>query len=462
MNNRKLNDIPVIKNRDYIIDIDNLGSNGEGIGRIDGFTMFVSGALPGEKVKIKAVKVGKRFGYGKLIDILKSSNQRVERLCQYARQCGGCQLQHMSYNLQLDFKRQLVKDAMERIGNLEDVIVHDTMGMEDPWHYRNKMQFPVGMSRGKLAIGFYAPRSHNIIDMDSCHIQHSINDTIIKVVRDYINEFNIPVYDETTHKGIIRHLVSRVGFDSGEIMVIIVTNGTQLPKKDSLIKALKDNILGLVSVVQNVNKKKTNVVLGGQNILLWGKDHIVDSIDGLKFRISPLSFFQVNPVQTAILYNKALEYAGLTGREVVIDAYCGIGTIALFMARKAAKVYGIEVVPEAIGDAKINALENGIHNTEFIVGQAELVVQDMIDEGLKVDVMVVDPPRKGCDVKLLDAIIQAQPDRMVYVSCNPATLARDLGYLSERGYRAVEIQPVDMFPQTAHVETVCLMSREEK
>jgi 23S rRNA (uracil1939-C5)-methyltransferase len=242
-------------------------------------------------------------------------------------------------------------------------------------------------------------------------------------------------------------------------MVVIVTNGTQLPKGDRLVERLRDNVPGLVSVVQNVNSKKTNVILGEENIVLWGRDHIVDYIDGLKFRISPLSFFQVNPIQTAVLYNKALDYAGLTGREVVLDAYCGIGTISLFMARKAAKVYGIEVVPQAIEDARINALENDIHNVEFIVGQAELVVQDMIDEGLKVDVIVVDPPRKGCDEKLLEAIIQAQPERMVYVSCNPATLARDLAYLSERGYRVVKVQPVDMFPQTAHVECVTLMSR---
>lgn len=462
MNNRKSKEVPVIKNRDYIMDIDNLGSNGEGIGRIDGFTMFVTGALPGERVKVKAVKVGKRYGYGKLIDILKPSDQRVEPICQYAKRCGGCQLQHMSYELQLEFKKQLVKDALERIGNLEDIIIHDTLGMEEPWHYRNKMQFPIGMLGDKPAIGFYAPRSHNLIDIDTCHIQHSINDTIVKLVREYINEFNIPVYDETAHKGILRHLVSKVGFESGEVMVVIVTNGTQLPKGDRLVERLRDNVPGLVSVVQNVNSKKTNVIMGGENIVLWGRDHIVDYIDGLKFRISPLSFFQVNPIQTAVLYNKALDYARLKGREAVLDAYCGIGTISLFMARKAAKVYGIEVVPQAIEDARINALENDIHNVEFIVGQAELVVQDMIDEGLKVDVIVVDPPRKGCDEKLLEAIIQAQPERMVYVSCNPATLARDLAYLSERGYRVVKVQPVDMFPQTAHVEVISLMSRVDE
>ena len=454
--------VPVIKNREYEIKIDNLGMNGEGIGRIEGFTMFVPGALPSEKIRIKAVKVGKAYGYGKLLEVVESSSHRVRPSCQYAGHCGGCQLQHMSYSLQLDFKKQLVKDAIERIGGLEDVIIHDTIGMEEPWRYRNKMQFPVGMLKDKLAIGFYAPRSHNIIDMDSCHIQHGINDNIIKLVRDFMSDFNIKPYDESIHHGIIRHVVSKIGFQSREVMAIIVTNGDILPHKDKLIQRLRREVPGIVSIVQNINSQKTNVILGKKNVVLWGKDHIMDSIGNLKFKISPLSFFQVNPLQTAVLYNKAVEYANLTGNEDVIDAYCGIGTISLFMAQRARKVYGIEVIAQAIEDAKINASENDIHNVEFIVGQAEVVVPDMAKGGLKPDVVVVDPPRKGCDPKLLDAVIHAQPKRMVYVSCNPATLARDLRYLSERGYKAVEVQPVDMFPQTAHVETVCLISKVDK
>lgn len=454
--------VPVIKNQEYELGIDNLGMNGEGIGRIEGFTMFVPGALPGEKIRIKAVKVGKSYGYGKLLEVIKPSDQRVNPRCEHAGRCGGCQLQHMSYSLQLEFKKQLVKDAMERIGGLENILIHDTIGMKSPWAYRNKMQFPVGSIKGKLAIGFYAPRSHNIIDMDSCIIQHSINDKIIRVVRKFMKEFNIKPYDEIVHKGIVRHIVSRVGLASGEVMTIIVTNGEALPHGDRLVKRLRKQIPGIVSIVQNINPDKTNVILGNRNIVLWGKDHIVEYIGDLKFKISPLSFFQVNPVQTAVLYYKAVEYANLTGSEDIIDAYCGIGTISLFMARKAKKVYGIEVVPQAIEDAKFNVLENNLYNAEFIEGQAEDVLPKLVDEGLKVDVAVVDPPRKGCDPRLLDALVHAQPKRIVYVSCNPATLARDLKYLSDRGYNVQEVQPVDMFPQTMHVECVALMSRVEK
>ena len=462
MGGSNLEQVPVAKNRDYEMKIDNLGMNGEGIGRIKGFTMFVPGALPGEKIRIKAVKVGKRYGYGKLLEVIEPSNQRVKPKCSYAGKCGGCQLQHMSYSLQLDFKRQLVEDACKRIGGLEDVHIYNTIGMEKPWNYRNKVQLPVGTAHNRLTIGFYAPRSHNIIDMNTCDIQHSINDNIIKAVRKYMDEYNIMPYDEIPHKGIVRHVVSRIGFRSGEIMVIIVTNGDVLPHKDKLIEDLKRNIPNIVSIVQNINSKKTNVILGEKNILLWGKDHIVDYIGELKFKISPLSFFQVNPIQTAVLYNKALEYAGLTGNEGVIDAYCGIGTISLFMAEKAKKVYGIEIVPQAIKDAKINAMENNIENVEFIQGQAEVIIPNMIEEGLKVDVAVVDPPRKGCDPRLLDALIHAQPNRIVYVSCNPATLARDLKYLTDGEYKVQEVQPVDMFPQTNHVELVALMSRVDE
>lgn len=462
MGGSSLQQVPVIKNREYELEVDNLGMNGEGIGRIEGFTMFVPGALPGEKIRIKAVKVGKSYGYGKLLEIIESSSQRVKPKCPHAGRCGGCQLQHMSYSLQLEFKKQLVKDTIERIGGLENILIHDTIGMDNPWRYRNKMQFPVGTIKDKLAIGFYAPRSHNIIDMDTCYIQHSINDEIVKVIRQYMNEFNIRPYDEVAHKGIVRHIVSKVGFESGEVMAIIVTNGHSLPHKNKLIKLLREQIPGLVSIVQNNNPHKTNVVLGKENIVLWGKDHIVDYIGDLKFKISPLSFYQINPIQTAILYDKAVEYANLTGKEEVIDAYCGIGTISLFMAQKAKKVYGIEIVPQAIEDAKINALENNIHNAEFIEGQAEVIIPSMVEKGLKIDVAVVDPPRKGCDPKLLDALIHAQPERIVYVSCNPATLARDLRYLSDRGYKVQEVQPVDMFPQTSHVECVVLMSRVGK
>lgn len=454
------NVIPVEKNKEYEMNIEDLGVNGEGIGKIEGYTMFVSGALPGERVRIKAVKVGKSYGYGKLLEVKKASPDRKIPLCPYFPRCGGCQLQHLSYPAQLDFKRKLVQDALQRIGGLEGVVVNETIGMKEPWNYRNKMQFPVGMNKNGLAIGFYAPRSHDIIDMDRCYIHHPVNDKIISIVRDYINKFHIPPYDEHSHEGIIRHIVSRTGFKSGEIMVIIVTKGEELPYKDDLIKSLTENIPQIKSIVQNINSKRTNVILGSQNKVLWGKAYIYDYIGDLKFKISPLSFFQVNPVQTEVLYKTAVDYAGLTGRETVIDAYCGTGTISLFMARKAAKVLGVEVVPQAIEDAKQNARENRIENVEFQCGDAEELIPELFKQGLQPDVIVVDPPRKGCSEKLLEAIAYAKPDRIVYVSCNPATLARDLSYLSKNGYQVQKVQPVDMFAQTSHVESICLMSKK--
>ena len=454
------NVIPVEKNKEYEMDIDDLGSNGEGVGRIEGFTMFVSGALPGERVRIKAVKVGKSYGYGKLLSVIKASPDRRKPLCPYYPRCGGCQLQHLSYSAQLEYKQKLVRDALQRIGGIEGVTVNETIGMKDPWNYRNKVQFPVGTDKNGLAIGFYAPRSHDIIDMDRCYIHHPVNDKIISIVRDYINEFNIPTYNEHTHEGIIRHIASRTGFKSGEIMVVIVTNGEELPYKRELVGRLTTNIPQIKSIVQNINSKRTNVILGSQNKVLWGRGYIYDYIGDLKFKISPLSFFQVNPVQTEVLYKIAVDYAGLTGKETVIDAYCGIGTISLFMARKAAKVLGVEIVPQAIEDAKYNAEENGIQNVEFQCGDAEVLIPELFEQGLRADVIVVDPPRKGCSEKLLEAIAYAQPDRIVYVSCNPATLARDLSYLCKNGYQVQEVQPVDMFAQTSHVECVVLIEKE--
>lgn len=454
------NNIPVEKNKDYELDIDNLGMNGEGIGRIEGFTVFVEGAIPGERVLIKVVKVTKSYAYGKLLHIIQKSQDRTEPPCPYYKRCGGCQLQHISYSRQLQFKAEKVKDALERIGGLKDVVVRPTIGMEDPWRYRNKAQFPVGYVKGKLTIGFYRPRSHDLIDIEKCAIQHPVNDKVIALVRQFINTYNIPVYDEKSHKGIIRHVVTKVGFTSGELMVIIVTNGSKLPRKDELINLLRDGLPNITSIVQNVQSNKTNVILGNKNITLWGQDYITDSIGDLKFKISPMSFFQVNPVQTEKLYTKALEYANLTGNEKVVDAYCGIGTISLFLAKKASKVYGVENVPQAIDDANENARINDIDNVEFILGEAENVIPRMASEGLKVDVVVVDPPRKGCDQKLLETIVEMNPERMVYVSCNPATMARDLKFMVEHGYKVEEVQPVDMFPQTGHVEIVCLMSRK--
>jgi len=450
--------VPVEKNKEYEMNIDNLGTNGEGIGRIDGFTVFVEGALPGERVLIKAVKVTKSYAYGKLLHIIQKSAYRVEPKCPYFKYCGGCQLQHLSYENQLEYKTQLVKDALERIGHLENAKVLPAIGMDDPWKYRNKAQFPVGLINGKAALGFYAPRSHNLINIDVCPIQHDIINKVTELTRKSIQTYNIPVYNENTHKGIIRHVVTKVGFRNNQVMIIIVTNG-ELPRKKELVSILREGLPEVTSIVQNYQTEKTNVILGKEYKTLWGSDYIVDVIEDLKFKISPLSFYQVNPIQTEKLYQKALEYAALTGKETVIDAYCGIGTISLFLARKAAKVYGVEVVPQAIEDAKENAKINGIDNAEFITGESEVIIPRLSKLGINADIVVVDPPRKGCDEKLLYSISEMYPERIVYVSCNPATLARDLKYLIGHGYKVEEVQPVDMFPQTKHVECVTLMSR---
>ena len=439
--------------------IDALGSNGEGIGRIDGYTVFVEGALPGEKISVLIVKVKKNYGYGKLMEILEVSPERREPMCPVAKQCGGCQLQHLSYEAELAYKTREVKDVMERIGGIRNVEVKPALGMENPWRYRNKAQFPVGRGKDGCAIGFYAKRSHRIVDTDQCFLQNACNDEIIGIVRAFLNEFNIPLYDEEKHKGLVRHILTRIGRNSGEIMVCIVINGKKLPNSDILVERLKA-VEGVVSIVLNVNKEKTNVFLGQKINTLWGKDTITDSIDGIEFEISPLSFYQVNPIQTEVLYGKAVELAGLKGEETVLDLYCGIGTISLFFARKAKKVFGVEIVPEAIADAKKNAARNGITNAEFAVGAAEEVIPRLYkEEGITADIVVVDPPRKGCDEKLLETILQISPEKIVYVSCNPATWARDLAVLKEGGYELKEVQPVDQFSHSVHVEVVTCLQR---
>lgn len=449
---------PVEKNKDYDIKIDNLGYEGEGVGKIEGFTVFVPGALPGEEVNAKIVKVNKNFAYGKLNKIINPSPDRTEPKCTLKR-CGGCNLMHLSYDAQLKFKRQRVIDSLERIGNIKNPLVHDTIGMENPYRYRNKAQFPIGIKDGKVIAGFYALKSHEVIDTPSCLIQDEISDKVMNIIKSWANKNGVSVYDEKTEKGILRHVMVRKAFKTNEVMVVLVTNGYDIPYIDELVEILKNNIQNLSSIVQNINREKTNVVLGNKNKTIYGKDTITDYIGDLKFNISPLSFFQVNPVQTEVLYNKALEYANLTGDEAVIDAYCGTGTISLFLAQRAKKVYGIEIVKEAVQDAKKNAQENGISNAEFITGKSEEVIPDLYNKGIKSDVIVVDPPRKGCDEELLRTIASMKPKRVVYVSCDPGTLARDLRYLVENGFDVAEVQPVDMFAMTGHVECVVLMSR---
>ncbi len=453
--------IPVEKNRDYIVDITGMTSEGTGVARIEGYTVFVDGALHGERAEIKIVKTLKSYGFGKLLRIMTPSKDRIEPGCGIVKRCGGCQLQHASYEAQLRYKTQQVRDAIHRLGGLDDVAIHDAIGMKEPWRYRNKAQYPVGFAAdGTLKIGFYANRTHDIIDANQCMIQDEASENAVAVVREYIGKYGISVYDEKTGKGLVRHVMTRKGFVTGEVMVCIVCNGGTLPNKEVLVEKLKDKIAGLKSVILNVNVQRTNVIMGDRNIVLFGSDAIYDYIGEFKFKISPLSFFQVNPVQTEVLYGKALEFAGLTGNETVFDAYCGIGTISLFLSKRAKMVYGVEIVEQAIENAKENAKLNSVTNTEFILGESEKVIPELYRKGVKADVIVVDPPRKGCGEELLEVIAEMKPERVVYVSCNPATLARDLKYLAERGFKVQEVQPVDMFPHTVHCEAVALLVRE--
>ncbi|WP_282937688.1 23S rRNA (uracil(1939)-C(5))-methyltransferase RlmD [Paenibacillus sp. RC67] len=484
-----LSGLPVAKNEEYEADIVGIGHEGEGVGRVNGFTLFIKGALPGERVLVKVMKLKKQYGYAKLLRILKASPDRIDAPCPIYSQCGGCQLQHLSYEAQLRFKRQLVVDNLERIGKLqvagsggiaeeqseekagtvsgaEGIIVHPTLGMDDPWRYRNKAQVPIGFEaasaerEGGLVGGFYAQGSHRIIDMDECLIQQENNDLVVAEVKRIARELGIRAYNEETHKGLLRHVVARYGFNTGDIMVVLITNGESLPHVDELVGLLRQAIPGIKSICQNINKEQTNVIFGDKTKVLWGDDVIYDTIGDVRFAISARSFYQVNPVQTEVLYGKALDFAGLSGEEIVIDAYCGIGTISLFLAQRASQVYGVEIVGEAIDDARRNAQLNGIRNVQFETGAAEVVIPEWRRQGIAPDVIVVDPPRKGCDAALLDTILEMRPSRVVYVSCNPSTLARDLQVLAVGGYSTVEVQPVDMFPHTVHVESVALLVRD--
>lgn len=454
----------VEKNKEYIFDIISQGYEGEGIAKIDNkYPIFIEGALKGEKVKVRIVKVNKNFAYGKLMEVLDASEERVNPPCAIYKRCGGCKLQHASYKAQLDFKWDRVKDCVSKIGKLDPSIVKYPLGMENPWRYRNKVQLPIGLINGEVKIGFFAPRSHDIIDMESCLIQDEIGDKVVKLTREWIEKFNIRPYNvdgEYDEKGIVRHIMIRRGFTTNEVMVVLVTNGKKLPHKEEFVDLMVKNIPGIKSIIQNINSKKTNVILGLESKTLWGEDTISDYIGDFRFNISPLSFFQVNPIQTEVLYGKALEYANLTGNEEVFDAYCGTGTITLFLSQRAKKVYGVEIIPQAIDNAWINAKENKVENVEFFVGESEVVIPDLINKGVKADVVVVDPPRKGCDKKLLDSITNIDAKKIVYVSCDPSTLGRDLQVLEENGYKTLEVQPVDMFPNTSHVENVAKLIKK--
>lgn len=450
------------KDKMYVVEIVDIGQGGVGIGKFEGFTVFVDGGLVKDKIKVKITKSKKNYAVGEIVEILEPSPYRVERKCsKELKECGGCQIQELDYKEQLNVKTNEVKQVISRIGKLDDVVIHNALGMEEPFRYRNKAQFPIQKVDGIPVIGFYKKKSHDIIPTDQCIIQHDVNDKIIKIIKTYIRAYKVSIYDEKTHTGVLRHLVTKVGFTTKEVMVVLVANGRKLPYLNELASVLKENIPGFKTLVVNVNREKTNVILGNENRVIYGDGKINDNIGDLVFEISPLSFFQVNPVQTEVLYNKALEYANLGENDTVFDIYCGIGTISLFLAQKAKKVYGIEIVEEAIKDAKINAKINNLDNVEFYVGKAEEVVPKMYKQGKRANVVVVDPPRKGCDEKVLDTIVSMEPDRVVYVSCSPSTLARDLNYLDERGYKCLEVQPVDMFPHSVHIENVALIVKKK-
>lgn len=450
------------KNDVVTVRIEDMGTDGEGIGKVNGFTLFIKDALIGDVVEAKLMKVKKNYGYARLMNIITPSPDRVEPKCPVYRQCGGCQIQALAYQAQLKFKEHKVRGNLERIGGFTDILLEPIVGMENPYHYRNKAQFPVGTDKnGEIVTGFYAGRTHDIIPNTKCYLGAEVNEEILHVVLEYMKKYNISAYNETTGKGLVRHVLIRTGFTSGEIMVCIVVNGKKLPRAEKLVDELV-KLEGMTSITLNVNEKRTNVILGEEVRLLWGTTFIQDNIGNITYRISPLSFYQVNPVQTRKLYETALEYADLKGEETVWDLYCGIGTISLFLAQKAKMVYGVEIVPQAIEDARENAELNGIDNAKFYVGKAEEVLPELYEkEGICADVIVVDPPRKGCDEKCLETIVKMQPDRVVYVSCDSATLARDLRYLCERGYEVIKGRACDMFPMTTHVETVVMLSHKK-
>ena len=455
------------KNDELILKIEDMGVDGAGIGKADGMTFFVKDAVIGDVVRAKVMKLKKTYGYARLMELLEASPDRVESKCPYYRQCGGCQIQALSYEKQLEFKERKVRNNLERIGGFSEIPMEPIVGMEEPYHYRNKAQFPVGTDKdGHIVTGFYAGRTHTIIPNRDCALGLPVNREILDLVIDFMEKYHVSAYDEKTGKGLVRHVLIRCGFTSKEKMVCLIINGKSLPHSEKLVEALR-KIDGMTSISINCNTGRTNVILGRKTVVLWGQEYITDQIGEISYEISPVSFYQVNPVQTEKLYGLALEYADLHGEENVWDLYCGIGTISLFLAQKAKQVYGVEIIPQAIENAKRNAVKNGIENAEFFVGKSEEVLPEFYEKeaaaGRKAhaDVIVVDPPRKGCDEKLLETIVKMAPDRVVYVSCDSATLARDLKILCENGYELKRVRAVDQFAHTTHVETVVGLHRKD-
>ena len=450
------------KNNTVILRIEDMSQDGLGIGKAEGYALFVKDTVIGDLAKVKILKTKKNYGFARLEELLEASDKRTEPKCPLARPCGGCQLQMMKYEEQLRWKEQKVRSDLQRLGGFQEIPMEPIQGMENPFRYRNKAQFPIGYDReGKLVAGFYAGRTHTIIPADDCLLGSESNRRILGRILDWMGRYGIAAYREDTGKGLVRHALIRSGFATGEIMVCLVINGKQFHRGKELTESLTQ-IPGMTSITFSSNTRRDNVILGDSYEVLWGQDYITDSIGEIRYQISPLSFYQVNPVQTRRLYRQALEYAGLTGKETVYDLYCGIGTISLFLAQRAGKVFGVEIVPQAVEDARANARLNGITNAEFFAGRAEEIVpRQYREQGIRADVVVVDPPRKGCGEELLETMTAMAPEKIVYVSCDPATLARDLKYLCARGYELKKVRAFDQFPQTVHVETVVLLSKGE-
>lgn len=446
---RKKNDIVTIT-------ITDMNHDGEGIGKLDGYTLFIKDSVIGDTIEAKLIKVKKTYGYARLEKIIEPSPYRINAECKVARQCGGCQLQTFSYDAQLRYKENKVKSCIERIGGIQNYTLEPIIGMEQRFHYRNKAQYPVGRNKeGRIIIGFYAGRTHSIIETETCLLGMGEDHKILTIIKQFMEQYKINPYDEKSQQGLIRHILIRRSYHTGQIMVCLVINGQKLPHSNILIKKLRE-IKEISSIMINQNEENTNRIMGNKAEVLWGEGYIIDTIGEIKFQISPLSFFQVNPIQTQKLYDKVLQYAQLTGEETVWDLYCGIGTISLFLAQKARKVYGVEIVPDAVKDAKENAKQNKIENVEFLLGKAEEIVPKWFEEHQeKADIIVLDPPRKGCDIELLNTIEKMHPKRIIYVSCDPATLARDLKILDEKGYQTQKVQPIDLFGETVHCE-VCV------
>ena len=446
----------------FPLTIKRLGINGEGVGYFKKQVVFVQGALPGEEVVVEATKINPKFAEAKIKKIRIKSPHRIKPLCPVYDQCGGCQLQHLKYDQQLKEKRDIVIQSLERHTKLalDKLDIRETIGMENPWSYRNKSSFQVGQKDGKVLAGLYGLNSHQLINIDQCAVQHSQTNEATAKVKRIIEDLHIPIYNEKTRKGIVRTIVTRVGVQTGELQVVLITTQKELPKIELIIEEIQKRLPNVKSVVQNINGEKTSLIFGEETVKLAGEDFIQETLGDLQFELSARTFFQLNPSQTIKLYNEVKEAAALTGKEKVVDAYCGVGTIGLWLANQAAEIRGMDVVPESIEDAKKNAKRHGFTNTKYVPGKAEEVLPKWVKKGWKPDVIVVDPPRAGLDNQLIQTILQVKPEKLIYVSCNPSTLAKDIQTLSSK-YDVKYIQPVDMFPQTAHVECISQLILKE-